>query len=205
MRPAASGDDRERGYTLVGLMIAVALVNILLAVAVSSWVTLDRRAREAELLWRGQQIAAGIACFQQAQPSVALARLEQLVEASCLRRLYPDPMTKDGQWRVLTQQDVADGTVAALLGQVSPEEALAGAGGAPGAAPGLAGGGSIASGAGLGLARLFQRGPASRTTLSGGDGIVGVVSRAPGESLRTYLGRQKYGEWVFLPAAGTGG
>lgn len=187
---------RDDGYTLVGLMIAVALVNIALAAAVTSWVTLDRRAREAELIWRGQQIGRAIACFEAASPSEPLAKLEQLVEADCLRRLYGDPMVTDGSWRVLTQQDVADGTVAALMGQAPdeqpPDEQPPGAALAPGTA-----------GTGLGLSRLFQRGLASAPGPVGGGGnrVVGVASQAAGSSLRTFQGRSRYAEWVFLGQA----
>lgn len=210
MRSGERGVRCQDGYTLVGLMVAVAVINIALGVAVTSWTTLDRRAREAELLWRGQQIGKAIACYAGSQPTEPLTKLDQLVQANCLRRLYDDPMVKDGQWRILTERDVADGTVAALTGQAAP--GLEGDGEEPDE-PGEAG--TALGSTGLGLSRLFQRsgpgGPGEPRgglgALSGGNAIVGVVSRATGASLRTWGGRQKYGEWVFLaggapPAAG---
>lgn len=193
----------ERGYTLVGLVIAVAIVNVSLAVAVTSWTTIDRRASEAELIWRGQQIGRAIACYQANSPTQPLTKLEQLVEANCLRRLYSDPMVKDGKWRILTQQDVQDGTVAALTGQAAPDAATS----QPGM-PGMQGGQGTAQafaqrqGTRPGLSGLFQRSQ-MRLSAGGADAIVGVVSRSEATGLRSYSGRQKYGEWVFLAASGS--
>ena len=199
----------EAGFTLVGLMVAVAIVNLALAAAVTSWVTVDRRAREAELIWRGQQIARAIDCYSAANTAQPLERLEELVEVGCLRRVYGDPMVRDGEWHILTQQDLADGTIAALLGLADPsqeagEAAVTGAlgegGSAIGAQLGAPGfgqqsGGGRAPGAGLGGGRLGAGVAGSRT-------LIGVVSTSLEEGLRTYQGRTRHGEWVFL-AAGT--
>jgi hypothetical protein len=89
---------------------------------VTSWRTLDQRAREAELIWRGEQISRAIRCYAAASAGEPLEDLEQLVEASCLRRVYPDPMVPDGEWRILRQSDQTDGTIAALQGQPVPGE-----------------------------------------------------------------------------------
>jgi type II secretory pathway pseudopilin PulG len=198
----------ESGFTLVGAMIAVLIVNVALGVAVTSWVTIDRRAREAELIWRGQQIARAIGCYQQASPTEPLERLEQLVESNCLRRLYRDPMARSGDWRILRQEDVVDGTVAALLGQ-TPANAQSGS-------VGFGSGGSTgrpegpgASGGGLGITSILGQGAPgglgnglrsqlSATSRSGARGIVGVVSSSIREGMRQYGGRRQYSEWVFL-------
>ncbi len=220
--------DRESGYTLVGLMVVVAVINVALAVAVMSTRTLGRRAREAELLWRGQQIANAIGCYEQANGGEPLARLEQLVDANCLRRVFRDPMASDGEWRVLRQQDVADGTVAALLGvEVGGDSLTAAGGSAVGAAslssaagrsgtpPGGAGGfgsGSLTLGqqrpavtAGSGAAGSAAARLPGRSSLRpagsrgvGDNAIVGVVSSSTEESLRVYGDKTNYGQWVFL-------
>lgn len=180
----------EAGYTLVGLMVAVMVINIMLAAAATSVVTVDRRAREAELIWRGQQIARAIDCFRATAAGEPLERLEQLVQESCLRRLYADPVARDGQWRILTQQDLADGTIADLLGVTQPTPGAPGAGGAAGSVFDRPFG--VISGQGDFRSRLR----------SGPDGIVGVASTAPGESLRMLNGRRRYAEWVFLATGG---
>ena len=76
----------ELGYTLVGLMVVVAVINVSLAVAVTSTRTLARRAREAELIWRGQQIARAVGCYEQANAGEPLTRLEQLVSSPGISR-----------------------------------------------------------------------------------------------------------------------
>jgi len=212
----------ERGFTLVGAMIAVLIVNVTLGVAVTSWVTRDRRANEAELIWRGQAIVRAIACYQGVDAGEPLERLEQLVEASCLRRLKGDPMVKGGKWRILRQADVVDGTVAALLGQPLPGEEGATMGPRPpggqsggqsgGAAGGMGSAGSMGgTGSGFSLGIGGPAGPQgqsggagglrmrlSATSSSAGQAIVGVVSTSERASLRQYNGRQKYSEWAFV-------
>lgn len=215
-----SGDRlAESGFTLVGLLVVVAIVNIALAVAMTSWVTLDRRAREAELIFRGEQIVRAIACYGSQNAGAPLERLGQLVEVGCLRREYGDPMSRDGEWRILTQQDLADGTIAQLLGLATPgegDEASDNAGGDPAAGLGSQIGGlSLGQGGGRGQGGgMGQRSGVGRATGlgadraglggagmgrgAGGNVIIGVVSRSPDDSLRLYRGRARYGEWVFL-------
>ena len=178
----------ESGYTLVGLMVLVAVINVSLAVAVTSTRTLGRRAHEAELIWRGQQIERAIGCYEQANAGQLLTRLEQLVETDCLRRVYRDPMVSDGRWRILYQQDVADGTVATLLGV---EVGTGGAKGALASSIGLADTGPISS-----ASRAAPSLASSSATSE--NAIVGVVSRSVETSLRFYSNRTKYSQWIFL-------
>ncbi len=177
---------REEGFTIVGLLILVAIVNVMLAAAATSWITLDRRAREAELLFRGQAIARGIACHQAEHASEPLLRLEQLVKENCLRRAYRDPMSRDGAWRILRRSDLADPEIAALLGFAGP----------PPAAAGAQAGAGVRAGQGL---QIGSRLLGSRAAVAaGGDAIIGVVSSATGTALRRYGGHRRYEEWVFI-------
>lgn len=182
----------EAGFTLVGLLVVVAVINVAMAVAATSWVTLDKRARETELIWRGQQIATAITCFGREHATEPLDELEQLVEANCLRRLYPEPFARDGKWRVLRQQDLADGTIAALLGlptaNGSSDDLETTDGGDLTAA--------LRSGSLWFEARLQARGLAGPA--SSAQGIVGVASNSTAEGLRAFRGRQHHSQWVFL-------
>ncbi len=206
-KPAPGYGGDQAGYTLVGLLVAVAVVNVALAVAVTSWRSIDTRAREAELIWRGEKIARAIACHGATEGAEPLEKLEQLIESNCLRRLYRDPMSPDGQWRILRQADVADGTIAALQGQPAPgvdgiggEEGLVGGGESAGAstAPGITG-------------PRLQIAPAlERPSLSGGvgglstggvgsaDTIIGVMSKKTGATKRLYRTHDRYERWLFL-------
>ncbi len=66
--PQRGGDPptiREpEGFTFIGLMVAIALINISLAVALTSWATINKRAKETELIWRGQQYVRALRCHQ---------------------------------------------------------------------------------------------------------------------------------------------
>ena len=182
---------REEGFTIVGLLILVAIVNVMLAAAATSWITLDRRAREAELLFRGQAIARGIACHQAEHASEPLLRLDQLVKENCLRRAYRDPMSRDGAWRILRRSDLADPEIAALLGFAGPPPAAAGGDAQAGA--------GVRAGQGL---QIGSRLLGSRAAVAaGGDAIIGVVSSAEGFAARSFHGKRKYSEWAFVAAA----
>lgn len=196
-------ESHDAGFTLVGLLIAVVVINVTMMVAVTSWVTLDKRAREAELIFRGQAIAGAISCYQQNNAGQPLQRLDQLVETSCLRRLYRDPMVKGGKWRILRQEDLANGTIAQLLGLESEQDAGQNAAAPlPGIQVGLQLGSANSGGTGRGTAavllqqvraRLPQR-PASSSEQQ----IIGVVSTSKASGLREFRTRRSYGEWVFL-------
>ena len=100
-----SGSDQ--GFTIVGLLIAVAAINVALGVAMTTWVEIDRRAREAELIWRGNQYVRAIACYRAEGGGALPDKIEDLLENNCIRRLFKDPMTRDGEWRVLRVSDLA--------------------------------------------------------------------------------------------------
>ena len=200
--PKTTGRGDDAGFTLVGLLVVVAVINLTMMVAVTSWVTLDKRAREAELIFRGQAIAGAISCYQLNNAGQPLQRLDQLVETSCLRRLYRDPMVKGGEWRILRQDDLANGTIAQLLGLETEQDAGQNAATPPpGIRAGLqlvpANGGGTGRGAAAVLlqqarARLLQ-GPSSS-----GQQIIGVVSTSRTSGLREFRTRRSYGDWVFL-------
>ena len=112
----ASGDEMnvrprrgraDGGFTILGLLVTVAIVNIALGVAVTSWVTRSKRAKETELIWRGQQYQRALACHQREVGGLP-DQLDELLDSGCIRAIYPDPMSTDGQWRVLRRSDLAE-------------------------------------------------------------------------------------------------
>ena len=89
----------EAGYNLVLLMVAVTVLNILVAAAIPLWRTAIKREKEEELIFRGWQYAEGIRVFHHRfgrQP----VRLEELVEVKprCMRQLWVDPVTGKNDW-----------------------------------------------------------------------------------------------------------
>ncbi|MGD8817001.1 MAG: type II secretion system protein [Acidobacteriota bacterium] len=211
----------QSGFTLIGLMVLIVVINIGLAVALTSWSTIDKRARETELIWRGQQYMRAIACHRQ-ETGAPPDQLEDLLESDCIRALYPDPMTRDGVWRVIRESDLqnrgsfaetaqgrnAAGILDALDRELGGARAGAGQaaispGGRRGAAPGAPG--LSAQGADMSeslrsayerLRNLTER--LSQDFAGSGDGIVGVVSRSRDEALRMYEGETTYDTWRFV-------
>ena len=89
---------RERGYTLVALVVALVVINIAVGAAVHLWSDIGQREKEHELIFRGLQYAEAIRVFQQRfgrQPT----SLEELYEVKprCLRQLWTDPLSETGE------------------------------------------------------------------------------------------------------------
>lgn len=93
----------EAGYSLVALLATVTIMLILMGAAVPSWRYVMKNEREEELLFRGGQIADAIQRFQRKNANAVPPSLEVLVEGRFLRKLYKDPMTKGGKWRLIRQ------------------------------------------------------------------------------------------------------
>ena len=112
-QPPAFSLHEEGGFTMVVLLIAVTVSSILMTVAATTWTHVSRRAAEAELIWRGEQYARGIQCYQQAR-GVPPRELEQILEAQCIRKLWEQPLSPDGSWEVI--RAVAPGVAREALG-----------------------------------------------------------------------------------------
>lgn len=89
------------GYTLIILLFALSVLIVGLLVAVPIWQTQIQREKEEELIFRGKQYVEAIRLFQMKKPGAFPRTLEELVEEKCIRRLYPDPMTKTGEWNII--------------------------------------------------------------------------------------------------------
>lgn len=99
---------RQRGFTYLWLLFAVAGMGLLLAAAAEVWDTAARREKEAELLFIGDQFARAIADYHARSPGAAKQypeKLEDLVEDKRLpapqrhlRKVFRDPMTRGAEW-----------------------------------------------------------------------------------------------------------
>jgi len=89
------------GFTLIILLFAITLLIIGLLIAVPVWQTQIQREKEAELIFRGNQYAEAIRLFQLKKPGTFPRTMDELIEEKCIRRLYSDPMTKDGEWNII--------------------------------------------------------------------------------------------------------
>jgi type II secretory pathway pseudopilin PulG len=105
---------RSRGFTYIGLLIAVVLLGIGLALVGEVWNTAVKRERERELLFVGDQFRQGIGRYYESSPGVKQypRKLEDLLEDKRfpvvkrhLRQIYLDPMTGKADWGLVLQGD----------------------------------------------------------------------------------------------------
>jgi type II secretory pathway pseudopilin PulG len=91
------------GFTFLAVMFAIVLIGLSISGAVQQWKTIMKREREAELLFRGDQIRKAIAAYQQT-PAIRNypQKLEDLVKVPntsatkrFLRKVYKDPITNE--------------------------------------------------------------------------------------------------------------
>lgn len=135
---------RQRGFTYLGLLFAIAFIGLLLASAGQVWHIALQREREAELLFAGRQYARAIAAYQAATPGDVKQwpqRLEDLLEdrrnptiKRHLRRLYPDPFSGKPEWGLIKSGEfivgihsLHDGKPIKQAGFLPEEESFAGA------------------------------------------------------------------------------
>jgi type II secretory pathway pseudopilin PulG len=92
------------GYTYVGLLFLVAMLGVGLVVASEVWLTVQRRDKEQELLFVGNQFRRALALYQ-ANGGGYPRRLEDLLRdprtpgmRRYLRKIHRDPITGSSEW-----------------------------------------------------------------------------------------------------------
>ena len=106
----------QAGFTYLMLLWWVALSGLMLAAMAQSWVLDARRAREAELIWRGEQFRLAIEAYASVPvgegQSQLPRRLEDLLEdrrsgelQRHLKRIWPDPITGRSEWGLVREGD----------------------------------------------------------------------------------------------------
>lgn len=121
MRGILSQMNSQSGAVLLMVLVSVSLIGLMAGIAGSSWQTYMQKSREADLLWKGNQIREAIGRYYEfvgtARQSSGTAKspqkktfpqqLEDLLDdprtletVRHLRRLYPDPMTNE-EWEIV--------------------------------------------------------------------------------------------------------
>jgi len=171
----------EAGYNMVMLIVALTVLNIMVAAMLPLMSTEIQREKEEELIFRGFQYAEAIRIFKirfQRSPN----KLEELIEVQprCLRQLWKDPMTKDGKWGLIFENQGVPVQLQNPEGQqprpVNPQN--------PEGPPD------------------DGRGEGGLSTPKEGDvvavgPIIGVYSKSPKASHLVFYGHQRYDEWRF--------
>jgi type II secretory pathway pseudopilin PulG len=178
VRRETAGGRSDRGYTMVAVVIFIAILTILIAAVAPSISTIMRREREEELLFRGKQYARAIALFRRRygrQPT----SLKEMYEhrPRTIRKLWKDPMCNCDDWKVLIEGQLE--STPFLDQNVDPSNRPPATYGnllrTP--TPGTGGGGEEEQAVGP---------------------IVGVRSRVHKPALREWRGRRFYDEWRFI-------
>jgi type II secretory pathway pseudopilin PulG len=193
------GQANERGYAMAALLVSLAVMMVLMAVAMPVWKTQAQREKEAELIFRGEQIARSINLYMRKMGGASYPpSLDVLVQGRFLRKKYKDPMTENdaslpmnqrGEWDII---NAAGGVPGGGEGGRAPQPGGRGRAGAP--ATGLS-----APPSRFGSAPTATPGP----SLGGGQaavgGMMGVRSKSKETSFKIYKGTgTHYNEWLFL-------
>jgi type II secretory pathway pseudopilin PulG len=102
-RPAS----RQRGFTYLGLLMAVVVMGLMLTLVSRVWRTTEQRERETQLLFIGHAyriaISSYVALGHQYPPALEnLLKDDRFpVPRRHLRRLYADPMTGQADWTLI--------------------------------------------------------------------------------------------------------
>ena len=105
--------NSQQGAVLLMVLVSVVLLGLMAGIAGSSWQTIIQRAKETDLLWKGNQIRRAIGSYYEtshaggAAPQSFPSELDFLIKdprfletRRHLRRLYPDPMTGE-DWEII--------------------------------------------------------------------------------------------------------
>jgi type II secretory pathway pseudopilin PulG len=132
----------EQGYIQIVLLLMVALLAIAMGSAVTNYKKSIQRDKEVEAIHRGVQYARAIKSYYRkfGRYPNSIDQLMNTNNLRFLRKKYSDPLSPDGKWRVLRQQDVK------LLG-TGGATGLAPSSGMPNI-PGISGGGNTVLGGG---------------------------------------------------------
>ena len=184
---------------MAALLVGLSVMAVVMTMAMPVWSTAAKRAREDELVFRGEQYARAIGLYQRKYANALPPSIDVLLNERFLRRKYLDPIT-GGEFQALT----------GAAGQATPGVGGAGRSGAPGiggAQTGAGAGGAGGRGIQTGLDTLARQTGGLGTQTGGGGGgapfgaaggIVGVASKSTEKSLRLYNGRGAYNEWTFV-------
>jgi type II secretory pathway pseudopilin PulG len=183
----------QAGYTLVGVLLLVALLSIMMAMALPVWDRIKQRENEEELIFRGNEYIEAIARYHTKFNSYP-PDLETLQKMKFIRKLYKDPMTESGEWKLLHPESLVETGEAGFINQPGSKdsdkkkkgEKEGSKGEKKEVVPGLGG-----------IENRFEDRKDEEGEEKSMGPVVGIVSRSKKTSLRLYNGQSSYDKWVF--------
>jgi type II secretory pathway pseudopilin PulG len=173
---------RNEGYTLIILMFAVFVMSLGLMIAVPVWQTQIQREKESELIFRGKQYVEAVRLFQKKKPGTFPKELEELLEEKCLRKLFSDPVSKDGKWNIilLSSSPVPSRRSPRSVRSRSPDSKSRG----------------TAAGTSISPQKVLIA-PQDAIESIDNPQIIGVVSSSTQKSIKIYHQQDSYDKWLF--------
>ena len=111
----AARTGRQRGFTYLGMLILVAVIGVGLLATTEVWHTVQRREKEQELLFIGDQFRRAIGLYYEHSPGGVRrypTSLEDLLKdprypstQRYLRKIYRDPVSGGTDWGVVTKPE----------------------------------------------------------------------------------------------------
>ena len=154
------------GFAMAALLVGMSIMAILMGAALPVWNRQAQREREVEYLFRANEYARAVMKFRARVANTSPPNFDGLVQQRFLRRKYKDPLTGEDFQPVFQ--------TAGALGQP--------AGTAP-TTPGT----------------ITTTTPGTPTAGQGtpvpGAGVIGVVSKSKGTSIKIFNGRTRYDQW----------
>jgi type II secretory pathway pseudopilin PulG len=96
-------NQREHGYVLIVFLMFAAVLIVGVYRILPKYVFEGQRQKEEELIFRGQQYRRAIQLYVRkfGRYPGSLEELENTNQIRFVRKLYPDPMTSEGEWRLI--------------------------------------------------------------------------------------------------------
>ncbi|MPZ20959.1 MAG: hypothetical protein GEV06_24110 [Luteitalea sp.] len=211
----------ERGYAMAALLVSIAVMSVVMSTALPAWRHMMQRERETEWIFRAQQYARALMLFQRKYPGAYPTSVEILVKQKFLRKKYTDPLSPDGEFRVVRAGELLPGQIPGTGPQrPGPQGQMRGRGfGGQQFGPTARSGqpGSLSQ-RGVGLGASPRGGSDSRNPSAGAPdsrnqplkpgeqldtsakfipgGMVGVSSKNTDESIKIFKEQDHYDKWV---------
>jgi hypothetical protein len=194
----------EKGAAFITVLVILIITAIILLMAVEPYTTVMQREKEAELVFRGEQICEALRNYQKDHGGGFPVKLEDLLKQGpnhvpYLRRLFKNPFDPEGKWRYL-----ATGTTAVVTKEDGTKEILPGGGVVKDITPGQEGNTGEDENSttdSMNGGKLPRKAKMLPFRLDGKEGqpILGVYAKFDKEAFRKYLDSTDISEWYFSP------